>query len=223
MRVVLFNHTSGRVEPFKPAAAPQIDFLWTRPQGHDLASLGRARESFLVGTLMDAFVHLGFTFNQNVLVANEKVDLYFGGDPLVPPPGHWLRVENRAGAGGLTVDELDGKGFDRAAFRLFCLQTHYRKPLAFRWDSLGSARSDLDRLRSIARGLVERFGSVEANPKGTAGYKKRFRDALSRDLDLPEALCVLWDGLRPGALSPGSQLGLLHEADSVLGLDFFAS
>ena len=63
-----------------------------------------------------------------------------------------------------------------------------------------------------------RDARVSPNAAGLAGYKKRFRDALALDLDGPEALATLWDALRPGALSPGSRLGALNDADAVLGL-----
>jgi cysteinyl-tRNA synthetase len=76
------------------------------------------------------------------------------------------------------------------------------------------AGADLLRLRAVlSSGRVP-----EPNSKGLAVYRQRFREALSNDFDTPAALAVLWDGLRPGALSPGSQAALVQEAGEALGL-----
>jgi len=66
--------------------------------------------------------------------------------------------------------------------------------------------------RGASRSLGSLAGvSLEPSARGRAGYLHRFRAALSKDLDLPEALACVWDALRPGALSPGSRAALLRE------------
>ena len=41
----------------------------------------------------------------------------------------------------LTVSLLEEKGFDPMAYRLFCLQSHYRKSLTFSWENLDNAKA----------------------------------------------------------------------------------
>lgn len=97
-----------------------------------------------------------------------------------------------------------------------CLKTHPRKPLSFTREGLSSARAELADLRGYSRSLAE--VTLEPSSRGVTGYLHRFREALSRDLDFPEALSCVWDGLRPGALSPGSRAALLRAALPALGL-----
>lgn len=41
----------------------------------------------------------------------------------------------------LTVSLLESKGYDPLAYRMFCLQSHYRKPLVFSYDNLDNVES----------------------------------------------------------------------------------
>jgi hypothetical protein len=61
--------------------------------------------------------------------------------------------------------------------------------------------------------------TLEVSSRGVTGYQHRFRETLSRDFDFPEALSCVWDGLRPGALSPGSRAAYLRATLPALGLD----
>jgi cysteinyl-tRNA synthetase len=99
-----------------------------------------------------------------------------------------------------------------------CLKTHPRSPLRFTREGLSAASADLQALRASVRALSG--VSLEPSSRGVTGYLHRFREALSRDFDFPEAVSCVWDGLRPGALSPGSKAALLRAALPALGLDF---
>ena len=98
-----------------------------------------------------------------------------------------------------------------------CLKTHPRAPLSVSRDGLSAARAELGALQAAVRSLSG--VSLEPSSRGVTGYLHRFREALSRDLDFPEALSCVWDGLRPGALSPGSKAALLRAALPALGLE----
>ncbi|MCR4295551.1 MAG: hypothetical protein NUW21_08455 [Elusimicrobia bacterium] len=124
------------------------------------------------------------------------------------------------GSPDLTVTLGPSSGDDFAyceELHYFCLKTHPRKPLNFTREGLASARGELLDLKASARSLSG--VSLEPSSRGVTGYLHRFREALSRDLDFPEALSCVWDGLRPGALSPGSRAALLRAALPALGLD----
>lgn len=103
------------------------------------------------------------------------------------------------------------------ALHYLCLKTHPRKPLCFTREGLAVARAELADLKGYSRSLAG--VTLEPSSRGVTGYLHRFREALSRDLDFPEALSCVWDGLRPGALSPGSRAALLRAALPALGLD----
>ncbi len=198
MALSLYDPRTGALREFRAAAPPTV--------GVDAA--GRApRELVLNGALVDALAFLG-------LKARPGLEIRVGGsDP--GPAAAWLRAAPLEGeAPGEAA--LAARGFSAADFRFFCLKTHYRRPLAFSWESLAAARAELAELRTAARALAE--VSLDPSSRGRVGYLHRFREAISRDLDLPGAVECAWDGLRPGALSPGSRAALLREILPALGL-----
>ncbi len=99
-------------------------------------------------------------------------------------------------------------------------RTHYRAPLIFSWQALETAREERRSLMEAGRALLA-LGRTAANPTGIHAYRRRFNAALENDLEVSAALAILWDGLRPGALSPGSRLELLRAADRAFGLGIF--
>lgn len=135
-----------------------------------------------------------------------------------------LRVSVGAGPGPRLIvapsstEETDftARGFSFEDFHYFCLKTHPRKPLSFGWDALAAARGELADLRASARSLAG--VTLEPSSRGVTGYQHRFREILSQDFDFPQALACIWDGLRPGALSPGSKAAYLRATLPALGL-----
>ena len=135
---------------------------------------------------------------------------FLGYEPIAAPAGKAdlrLAVGLSSGEGAVFSDEL----------HYFCLKTHPRKPLVFSREGLSAASAELGNLRASVRSLSG--VSLEPSSRGVTGYLHRFREALSRDFDFPEALSCVWDGLRPGALSPGSKAALLRAALPALGLE----
>lgn len=115
------------------------------------------------------------------------------------------------------IGPAEGAGADTEAFHYLCLKTLLRAPLKADSAALAAAGEELSRLREFERSLAA--VSLEPSSRGVTGYLHRFRQALQREFDFPEALSCLWDGLRPGALSPGSRAAFLRAALPALGLD----
>ncbi len=59
----------------------------------------------------------------------------------------------KSAGGFLTVSSLEEKGYDPMAYRFFCLQSHYRKPLEFSFDALDNAAGAYDKLIKRIRNL----------------------------------------------------------------------
>ena len=115
-----------------------------------------------------------------------------------------------------TLADLRARGFDPLAFRYLCLLTHYRARLNFTFASLRAASAALERLRDRLRSwyhlpATSRDAAMEA-------WDGRFWTALLDDLNLPEAVGVLWQMLRHGDLAPAQMRDLLLSWDEVLGL-----
>ncbi|HEX4048531.1 MAG TPA: hypothetical protein VH309_11880 [Elusimicrobiota bacterium] len=198
MGLTLYDPRAGGAREFRAAAPPAV--------GLDAA--GRSsRERILSASLSDALVFLGFK-------PGPGAEIRVGGDDPGPAAA-WLKAAPLAGAPPAEA-ALAARGFSPDDFRFLCVKTHYRRPLAFSWEALAAARDERAELLGAARALEGT--SLDPSARGRAGYLHRFREELSRDLDLPAALSCVWDGLRPGALSPGSRAALLREALPALGL-----
>ncbi len=116
----------------------------------------------------------------------------------------------------LTVSLLKSKGYDPRVYRLFCLQSHYRKPLEFSFDALDNARAAYEKLVKRVGGLKKEGGSVE--PEKFAAYKARFEEALCDDLNTSMALTVIYDMLKD-EMPDATKYALVEDFDRVLSLN----
>jgi hypothetical protein len=195
--LTFFDPRTGERREFKPAAPPTVGVALDVGAG--------PRESAVGSALMDALIFVGLRPRPGREIA------VGGGDP--GPAVAWLKAEPLSGSLP-DAAALSARGFASEDLRFFMLGAHYRRPLAFDWDALASARAERSRLSAAAREHAE--VTSEPSARALAGYLLRFREALARDLDVPEARACLWDALRPGALSPGSRAALLRQALPVL-------
>ncbi|VWX58894.1 cysteine--tRNA ligase [Sphingorhabdus sp. 109] len=121
----------------------------------------------------------------------------------------------------LRVQLLVDKGFHPLAYRLMCLQAHYRSELEFSWENLAAA---LTRLKRIIMG-VERLrdkadGQTAAiDHPALVQLRDKFDAALSEDLNSSKGLPLLEELLSLKKLPAGQRLALLTEMESVLGLE----
>lgn len=203
MDLRLFNAASGALEPFRPAVPPLVDLVL----GPAETPLARARDRALTGALMDALVYLGYTVNRHVDGA-ERADLSWGS--RANPGALWLRP-------GPVEEGRLASGAEGPAWRLYCLGSRYRAAWTPGEEGLQAAAREWESLRRAGESLASARGQ-EPSARGLAVYLQKFQRALCADLDWPEALQVLRDGLRPGALSAASQAALLAEVDAALGL-----
>ena len=116
----------------------------------------------------------------------------------------------------LRLQTLVDAGFHPLAYRLMCLQAHYRSELEFSWDNLAAASVRLKRLVMAIESLRARD---DGSDKGNAEpYLARLDGALSDDLNTPRALPVLDEMLADKKLSPAVRLRAVAAFDAVLGL-----
>ena len=115
------------------------------------------------------------------------------------------------------LDDILEKGFSPLALRYLFLTAHYRQILNFTWEALRGAQNALERLYETVIGLKEKNQNQlakELNEK----WQKRFAEALSSDLNMPQALAIVWEMLKD-KLPAEQKLALLYDWDRVLGLD----
>ncbi len=115
----------------------------------------------------------------------------------------------------LTVSLLEEKGYDPLVYRLFCLQSHYRRNLVFSWENLDNAKVTYEKL--IAKiATLEEGGEVEA--EALAALKQRFETALNGDLNTSLAVTAIYDVLK-AKTNDATKLAALADFDYVLGLN----
>ena len=115
----------------------------------------------------------------------------------------------------LTLSLIKSKGYDPKVYRLFCLQSHYRKPLEFSYEALDNIAAAYEKLVKRIGGLKEE-GQIDQERFDF--YKERFQAALCDDLNSSMAITVLYDMLKED-MSDATKHALAESFDQVLGLD----
>ncbi len=143
----------------------------------------------------------------------------------------------------LRLQLLIDKGFHPLAFRLMCLQAHYRSELEFSWEGLQAAFVRLKRmLRTINKYALSgqselhelwvahidkdwsnferlKLAIIASLSSYAAQYLDRFDEAVVADLNTPTSLTLIDELLSDIKLSTDDRARLLSILDVVLGLD----
>ena len=115
----------------------------------------------------------------------------------------------------LTVSVLQEKGYDPLAYRFFCLQSHYRKPLEFSYDVLESMTGAYEKLiKRISQ--LSREGEIQQDKFDE--YRQKFTEALTDDVNTSMAFTVLYDVLKAD-MNDATKRALVDSFDEVLSLD----
>ena len=115
----------------------------------------------------------------------------------------------------LTVSLLESKGYNPLVYRLFCLQSHYRKPLEFSYEVLDNMSAAYDKLVKRITGLKK---DGEVNQAEFQAYREKFEAALCDDFNSSMAITVLYDMLK-AEISDATKYALAASFDEVLSLD----
>ena len=119
----------------------------------------------------------------------------------------------------LTVSLLEQKGYRPLAYRLFCLQSHYRKALVFSYENLDNAEQAYDKL--VARVAALKPQEADAlDEEAMAALRREFTDALDNDLNTSLAVTAVYDVLK-SKTNDKTKVMLLKEFETVLGLGLF--
>jgi cysteinyl-tRNA synthetase len=117
----------------------------------------------------------------------------------------------------LTLQALVDRGFHPLAYRLMCLQAHYRSELEFSFDNLAAAFTRLKRMVMAAEKLPA-TDSAEVTDKRIAAELAGFDEAVADDLNTARALTHFETVLTTKDLDAGQRRGALGAMDAVLGL-----
>ncbi len=138
---------------------------------------------------------------------------------------HWFHVLHLNTSSGkmskskgefLTVSLLEEKGYNPLAYRLFCLQSHYRRLLEFSWENMDNAQQAYDKLVSRVAAIDPDDGAVET--EAMAPLQAQFKAALDNDLSTSLAVTAVYDVLK-AKVNGATKIALLNDFDQVLALD----
>ena len=115
----------------------------------------------------------------------------------------------------LTVSLLESKGYDPVVYRMFCLQSHYRKPLQFSYQVLDSVAAGYKKLRNRIGKLTN---DGETNQELVKEYKEKFIDVVGNDLNTASGITLVYDVLKEDT-NEATKLAIINDFDKVLSLD----
>ena len=115
----------------------------------------------------------------------------------------------------LTVSLLESKGYDPMVYRMFCLQSHYRKSLVFSFENMDNMKIAYNKLIAKIASLKDDGAVDEAV---FAEQKAGFVKALDNDLNTSLAVTAIYDALKADT-NDATKLALIREYDQVLCLN----
>jgi cysteinyl-tRNA synthetase len=152
--------------------------------------------------------HLDCAQNSGARIWMHNNFLIDRGGKMSKSAGEFLRLQ-------LLVD----RGYHPLAYRLLCLQAHYRSELEFSWDNLGAA---LTRLKRMVMAIAQLRGVPAAetvrNNKLTP-LLAQFDAAISDDLNTAVALTLLDEAVGTKKVPVEEKRAAIEAMDAVLGLD----
>lgn len=122
----------------------------------------------------------------------------------------------------LRLQLLIDKGIHPLAYRLMCLQAHYRSELEFSWDNLVAA---LTRLKRIVMGVERLKDRLETAADGKpphpkiAEMREQLDAAISDDLNSSPIIPLLEETLSLKKIDAAQRMKLVQEIDLLLGLN----
>ena len=115
----------------------------------------------------------------------------------------------------LTVSLLESKGYNPLAYRFFCLQSHYRKPLTFSYEALDQATATYNK-------LLKRIDALNPNTEVDTAFvesaKAKFIETVGADLNTALGITCIYDVLKADT-TDASKLEALKSFDMVLSVN----
>ena len=115
-----------------------------------------------------------------------------------------------------TISQLQEKGVEPLAFRLFCFTAHYRNKLNFTFEGAYGSQKALERLYE---GYIKQQNGIdEIDDSKIAEYNHKFNNFVNDDMNMPGAMGIVWEVIKNPQKSH-KLAELLLKFDEVLGLD----
>jgi len=111
-----------------------------------------------------------------------------------------------------TLSDVKQRGFSPLDLRYLFMTSHYRGPLNFTWEAMQNAQNSLKRIYELVSSYV-----YDSKAEISDKFMKKFNEKLEEDLNLPEALAVVWELIKSN-IPEESKLNTILKMDDFLGL-----
>lgn len=138
---------------------------------------------------------------------------------------HWVHVAflningakiSKSKGDSLTIASLERDGYNPLAFRFMLLNSSYRKVSTFTFDLLKEYEATFNKLKNKILSLGTE-GSLEQDKYDE--YDNKFTDAISDDINMPNALTTLYELLKDTSVNDYTKRELISSWDKVFSLD----
>ena len=172
----------------------------------------------------------------------EEFDIHTGGIDHIPvhheneiaqgkgycgkiPAHYWMHVEFLQINGGkmskslnnlYTLKDLEDRGYSPLEYRMFNFSSVYRKKINFTFEAMDSAKIALKRLKDGYKRHLNGKNKVETEV--IEKFKEDFLNAINDDLNMPQAMSVVWNAIKYEKKSK-EIADMLLDFDRVLGLE----
>ena len=171
----------------------------------------------------------------------EEFDIHTGGIDHIPihheneiaqaqgfcgkiPAKFWMHVNFLKVDGGkmskslnnlYTLKDLKDRGYEPEVYRMFNFSSTYRTAINFTWEVLEANKKALSKLKEGYQNHLN--GNDDIDEKIIVEFESKFHYAINDDLNMPEALSVVWDAIKYPKKSK-KIAELLRKFDTVLAL-----
>ena len=171
----------------------------------------------------------------------EIFDIHTGGIDLIPthheneiaqskgacgkiPARFWMHGEYLLINGGkmskslgnvYLLKDVEERGYDPLVYRLFTYSSSYRTKINFTWEAIESTAVALEKLKQGYQRHLE--GTDNVTDEEISKQEEAFHKAINDDLNMPNALSVVWEVIKSSKKSP-KLAELLKKFDTVLAL-----
>ncbi|MDP1710706.1 MAG: cysteine--tRNA ligase [candidate division WWE3 bacterium] len=228
------NPTDFALWKFSPKTGPRRQMEWDSPWGVGFPGWHIECSAMGMKYLGEAIdLHTGGLDHRPIHHTNERAQNFVAtGKEVVRFWVHnaFLLVEGQKMSKSLKnffwlKDVLD-RDFDPLALRYLFLTAHYRNEMNFTWAGLEAAAIALEKLYNElsmwdAPGKVGWTGSATPSNLATLGcaeYESKFEELINDDLNLPEAVALMWRLVKDQRFPTSAKMATLLKMDRVFGL-----
>jgi cysteinyl-tRNA synthetase len=135
------------------------------------------------------------------------------------PSGGSAQKMSKSKGETLTLSVIERDGFTPMEYRYLLTQAHYRTGLKFSYEAMKAAQNGY-------RGLVDRLRELRdvsiapISSKAAEVFLAEFDKAILDDLNIPQAMAIVFGAMKSADLSPGEKKALILDFDPMLGLRF---